>query len=132
MQMGLLNDENKQIIESMGQKIVGYESSDDDKPDKTENIADLIKNKKARQQNQSKLQREQEGKKQQMELEIIRDNIRNGVNAEILTRFVDPDASITVNGTFKTDKPYKYEHIKNKIQTMRSPKNVAFDLDFKK
>jgi hypothetical protein len=30
-----------------------------------------------------------------MELEIIRDNIRNGSNAEILTRFVDPDAKLT-------------------------------------
>jgi len=33
-----------------------------------------------------------------MELEIIRDNIRNGLNAEILNKFVDPDAKITHNG----------------------------------
>jgi len=62
----------------------------------------MIANKKKRLEKQTKLQREQEAKKQTMELEIIVDNLRNGVNAEILTRFVDPDARLTYNGQILT------------------------------
>jgi len=52
-----------------------------------------------------------------LELEIIKENIKNGANEDILHKFVDSTVRIhTKNGTISVEPKYKYLRLREKVE----------------